>query len=97
MYTLNDPIYVAYSGLFVNQKGEIDLLALATAGFIRQLDTTTARFCLFLIIKLGSLSSASVYTRKPPTIINKYRLQANANTFARKAPITTIYIDNCDG
>ena len=50
-FNLNDPIYVAHSGFYLNRRGEIDPLALATVGFLRSLDTTTAKFCLYLLLK----------------------------------------------
>lgn len=49
--SLNDPLFVAHSGFVLNKRGNIDPLALATVGFIRELDITTARFCLYVLLK----------------------------------------------
>jgi len=78
-YKLNDPIYVAHSGFVVNQQGNIDLLALATVGFIRSLDTTTARFCLYLLLK-----------RDAPTLNTQIRLKPLVEVRKRNAPIVEL-------
>ena len=85
MFKLNDPIYVAHSGFYLNKRGDLDLLALATVGFIRGLDTTTARFCLYLLLK-RDLPTLETQVRLKPAIEVRKRMVPNVELSYRKAP-----------
>lgn len=84
-YKLNDPIYVAHSGFYLNNRGNLDLLALATVGFVRGLDTTTARFCLYLLLK-RNVPNLETRVRLKPLIEVRKRNGANVELSYRKAP-----------
>jgi hypothetical protein len=84
-YKLNDPIYVAHSGFYLNKRGNIDSLALATVGFLRGLDTTTAKFCLYLLLKRDS-PTLNTQVRLRPQIEVRKRMVPNVELSYRKAP-----------
>lgn len=84
---LNDPIYVAHSGFYLNNRGDLDLLALATVGFISYLnvDLPTARFCLYLLLK-RDLPTLNAQVRLKPTVEVRKRMVPNVELSYRKAP-----------
>lgn len=85
MNKLSDPIYVAHSGFYVNKRGDLNLLALATVGFISGLDTTTARFCLYLLLKRENPALETSVRLKPAVEVRK-RIVPNVELLYRKAP-----------
>lgn len=70
-FTLNDPIYVAHSGFYLNRRGDIDPLALATVGFLRSLDTTTAKFCLYLLLRTVTPRCQTFRQVKPMAVVRR--------------------------
>jgi len=86
-FRINDPIYVAHSGFHLNKRGDLDLLALATVGFIRYLDVDlpTARFCLYLLLK-RDLPTLNAQVRLKPSVEVRKRIVPNVELSYRKAP-----------
>lgn len=83
---LNDTLFVVHSGLYLNQQGKIDTLALATVGFIVELDTTTAKFCLYLLLKRDQPFFRAKVRNNPKVEVRKGD-KPLANIYYRKAPI----------
>jgi hypothetical protein len=82
---LNDPIYVAHSGFYLNRRGEVDPLALATVGFLRSLDTTTAKFCLYLLLRTVN-PRCQVFKQVKPLIEVRKRIGPTINVNCSKKP-----------
>lgn len=85
MYKLNDPLFSIHSGFYLNQQGEVDSLALATVGFLKKLDTTTAKFCLFVLLK-RDIPNSFIETRTKPITVVRKRNATDTMVYTRKVP-----------
>jgi hypothetical protein len=97
---LNDPIYVAHSGFYID-KG-LDTLALATVGFlVNQPNFVAVKLCLYLLTtrdhptlntQVRNMACIQTKARLPPSVEVRKRAAPNVVVGYRKAPtINTNY------